>query len=493
MCAAMKSIRITEAPDQSAHRSRTAGGVLLNDCHSGLNETEVARVARPESLSSLTNVMAEARGRDLGVSVCGGRHAMGGQQFGRGSVAIDCRGMNRPIGLDVDRGVVETEAGMTWPELAGFLNEGPDGHRGGGGRFGWTIAQKQTGADEMTLGGALAANVHGRGLTRPPIVDDVESFLLLKPDGETVHCSRAENADLFSLAIGGYGLFGVIYSVKLRLARRRKLRREVSITEAEDLPSLFRRRIDDGFLYGDFQFAVDDASDDFLRKGVFSCYRPVDDDTPGAGEGPKLSVDAWKSLLWLAHVDKRRAFQIYSDHYRKTDGNVYWSDEHQFTVYQNGYHREIDERMGCGHSGGEMITEVYVPRDRLVDFLGAAAARLRELGGNVIYGTVRLIERDTETFLAWAREGWACVVFNLCVAHCPEGVGKARHSFEALIDLALERGGSFYLTYHRWARRDQVERAYPQFEKFLDEKERRDPERRLTSDWHRWGLEMFGR
>ena len=41
-----------------------------------------------------------------------------------------------------------------------------------------SIIQKQTGADEMTLGGALSSNIHGRVLGRRPIVADIEEFYL---------------------------------------------------------------------------------------------------------------------------------------------------------------------------------------------------------------------------------------------------------------------------------------------------------------------------
>ena len=100
-----------------------------------------------------------------------------------------------------------------------------------------------------------------------------------------------------------------------------------------------------------------------------------------------------------------------------------------------------------------MITELYVPRPLLADFLAAAARDMRALEADIVYGTVRLIERDDESFLAWAREPWACVVLNLHVEHTPAGIEHAAVAFRRLIDLALERGGSFYLTYHRWATR----------------------------------------
>ena len=41
-------------------------------------------------------------------------------------------------------------------------------------------------------------------------------------------------------------------------------------------------------------------------------------------------------------------------------------------------------------------------------------------------------------------------------------IAKSKTQFQALIDCALELDGSYYLTYHRWARMDQLETAYPQ-------------------------------
>ena len=66
-----------------------------------------------------------------------------------------------------------------------------------------------------------------------------------------------------------------------------------------------------------------------------------------------------------------------------------------------------------------MITEIYVERARLAAFMEDAREALRAHRANVIYGTVRLIEKDDETFLAWARDRYACIIFNLHVDHTP--------------------------------------------------------------------------
>ena len=250
-------------------------------------------------------------------------------------------------------------------------------------------------------------------------------------------------------------------------------------------------RADEGRGYGDFQFAIDPASADFLKEGICSCYVAVADDTPIPDEQRALSRADWEELFHLSHVDPRRASDAYTRHYLATDGQLYWSDLHQMADYHDGYHLPLDGRLGATSPGSEMITELYVPRRDLPAFMAEVAHDFRTHQTPVIYGTVRLIERDDETVLAWAREPWACIVFNLHVDHTPEGIERAADAFRRLIDRALAYGGSYYLTYHRWATKEQVEAAYPQFVEFLREKLRCDPEERFQSDWYRHYREMF--
>jgi hypothetical protein len=104
---------------------------------------------------------------------------------------------------------------------------------------------------------------------------------------------------------------------------------------------------------------------------------------------------------------------------------------------------------------------------------------------DLIYGTVRLIRRDEDTFLPWAREDWACVVLNLHTVHTPAGLDASARAFRRLIDLAIARGGSYYLTYHRHATREQVLACHPRLPAFLRAKLRHDPGELFQSDWYR--------
>jgi FAD/FMN-containing dehydrogenase len=465
---------------------RAESSVLVNDIHSQLNPTRVERIVAIGSEAALRAALVAARAQGKPVCVAGGRHAMGGQQFAGDAVLLDIRPMRRIVGLDAEHGVVEAETGIQWPELIERLiamqRDQPAA---------WGIIQKQTGADRLTLGGALGANIHGRGLALKPIIGDVESFTLMHADGSLSTCSRSENRELFSLVIGGYGLFGVVTRVRLRLRPRTKLERVVRIIDIDDLMPAFAQRIGEGYLYGDCQFSTDASSDTYLRKGVFACYRPLAADAAMPAQQKELGEAQWRELYYLSHADTRRAYDAYTSYYLSTSGQRYWSDLGQLSVYIDDYHADLDRRLGSPHKGSEMITELYVPSPALSAFLAAVRADFRRHGVGLIYGTIRLIERDDESVLAWAREPWVCTVMNLHVDHTPERVAKAADDFRRLIDRAIEFGGSYFLTYHRWASRSQVEACHPRMVEFLRAKLRHDPGEAFQSDWYRHYKRMF--
>ncbi|MEP7156916.1 MAG: FAD-binding oxidoreductase [Betaproteobacteria bacterium] len=459
---------------------------ILNDIHSQLNATEVARIERPQSLDELKTVVFRARKYGSGISVAGGMHAMGGQQFSSGSTHIDMTALDRVLAVDPVRGLLHIEAGADWPKIiaASHQMEISPGRT-------WGIRQKQTGVDSVSLGGSISANAHGRGLLMQPIAADIENLTLLNAEGDTLFCSRAENAALFSLVIGGYGLFGLIYSATLRLSPRQRVKRVVDIIDLDDALNAVFRRAEEGCLYGDFQFVIDTQDEGFLRRGVFACYKPVEEKETGEdarGATADLAPDTWLKLLKLAHDDKRTAFRLYSQHYLNTDGNHYWSDTMQLSTYIPSYADFLESTRSKDSPATVketlVIGEHYVPRERLLAFMEQARTVLRTMGTEVIYGTIRAILRDTDSFLPWAKGDFACVIFNLRTPHDEAGRRRTADTFRALIDAGNALGGSFFLTYHRYASADQVGMAYPQFREWLALKRQHDPQEIFTSDWY---------
>jgi hypothetical protein len=87
---------------------------------------------------------------------------------------------------------------------------------------------------------------------------------------------------------------------------------------------------------------------------------------------------------------------------------------------------------------------------------------------------------------------FACVIFNLHVTHDSQGIENSARAFRSLIDLGIRNNGSYYLTYHRWATREQVETCYPQFREFLQLKLKYNPREVFQSAWYRHYKRMFG-
>lgn len=455
-------------------------GVLVNDTQTGWNPTLVERIERPRSGAEVQSIIRDCVKNRRVISTSGSRHATGGQQFAAGSVLLDMRSMNAVSGLDPRTGILAVESGVEWPELIqGYLDLQKDDPR-------WGIRQKQGGANRMSIGGTLSANAHGHSLGAPPIVSDVEWLEIVTADGKLHHCNRKQERELFSLAVGGYGLFGVITSAGLRLVPRRKVRRRVETRTAAELMGLIEKRTKAGAPYGYFQYNVDETSLEFLRTGILTTYEAVPDSTPLGQSATDMDEETLAALLKLAHQDRKSAYGRYARFELALDGNVEWSDLHQLSTYPAGYHKKIEQLLGPESEGADLIWEFYVQRRDLIPFLEDARFLFQKSELPLIYGTVRFIEQDRDTFLPWARKRYACVIFTPHCGSAEPEKKKAADLYRHLVQRALKKDGSFYLTYNRFATLAETQAAYPAFPSFLQMKRKYDPDELFQSEWYRY-------
>ncbi len=133
-----------------------------------------------------------------------------GRAYGDSAVNADStlamRGMNRILRFDPDTGVLEAEAGVLLAEVIdAFLPRG------------WFPAVTP-GTKFVTLGGAIAADVHGKNHHSEGSFGQFVDWLdVMGADGTITRCARNGNSDLFDWTIGGMGLTGVIVRCGVRL------------------------------------------------------------------------------------------------------------------------------------------------------------------------------------------------------------------------------------------------------------------------------------
>jgi hypothetical protein len=114
---------------------------------------------------------------------------------------FDASRLNRILGVDEQRRVLEVQAATPWATIAAELRNGDP-----------RAANLHTTC--ATVGESVACNTAGPD--RQPAVAHVEALTLVTPEGELRRLSRSRDRELFSLAVGGYGLFGAFYSITLR-------------------------------------------------------------------------------------------------------------------------------------------------------------------------------------------------------------------------------------------------------------------------------------
>jgi FAD/FMN-containing dehydrogenase/short-subunit dehydrogenase len=154
----------------------------------------------------------------------GSGRSYGDAPLNPGGRLIDCRGLDRVIAFDERTGVLNCESGVRLADILGRICH-PDASNGG-----W-FPPVQPGTRFVTIGGAIANDVHGKNQQHLGTFGcHVLSLELARGDGTRMICSRDENPGLFAATIGGMGLTGLILSATIQLRRVSGL-----AVEAEDI------------------------------------------------------------------------------------------------------------------------------------------------------------------------------------------------------------------------------------------------------------------
>jgi FAD/FMN-containing dehydrogenase len=125
-----------------------------------------------------------------------------------GGIVLDLSGMNQIVEWEPASGVVRCESGVTLEQL--WQRVEPDGW--------WPPVV--SGTMKTTLGGCLAANIHGKNnFQAGPIGEHVIEFTAMLPTGALVTCTPKKNADLFYAMISGLGMLGIFTSITLKMKR----------------------------------------------------------------------------------------------------------------------------------------------------------------------------------------------------------------------------------------------------------------------------------
>jgi FAD/FMN-containing dehydrogenase len=163
---------------------------------------------QPKTTEEIYEAFQIAKKTGLTVNARGGGRSYNDAALNGGGILLDMSAMNRIIEWDPALGLVRCEPGVTLQKL--WEKVLPDSW--------WPPVV--SGTMFTTLGGCLAANIHGKNNFRMgPIGEHVVEFTAVLPTGAEVTCTPDKNADLFYSMISGLGMLGIFTSVTMQMKK----------------------------------------------------------------------------------------------------------------------------------------------------------------------------------------------------------------------------------------------------------------------------------
>ena len=388
------------------------------------------------------------------------------------SGVIDLSRLNRMLAFDADTGILECEGGTSLAEIVDvFLPRG-------------FFLPVTPGTKFITLGGAIANDVHGKNHHRDGTFGNfVLDFQLLTPAGEILHCSPDENPDVFWATVGGIGLTGVILTARIQLQRVETAYITVDYRRARNIhEALAAMKESDK----DYQYSV--AWIDCLAKGrnlgrsvLMSGNHATRADLsgkPAAQRAPlepprvrvknmpinlpafvlnPLSIKAFNSLYYVAHPTVSGKLVDYDRYFYPLDGINNWN-----RMYGKGGFVQFQ------------ATLPLASVDSLVQLLESVSNSSRAS----FLAVLKCFGEEGRGLLSHPMPGYT---LTLDIPNRP-GLVPIMNELNRRV---LEAGGRIYLAKDPGAKADMLADMYPRLDEFRQIRARLDPKGLLSSSMAR--------
>ncbi|MFP7202264.1 FAD-binding oxidoreductase [Lysinibacillus halotolerans] len=422
--------------------------------------TKVKEIHSATSEAELQSLVKESINNNEKISVAGMQHSQGGQTYYPNGVVIDMKKYNKILDYNPHEKMITVQSGTTWEDIQQKIN--PD-------HLAIRVMQSQ---NIFTVGGSISVNAHGRDIRYGSLIDTVESFRLLTPQGDIINVSRTENSNLFPLVIGGYGLFGIILDVTMHLTDDELYQIRSRSIDYQDYPDYFIHDVKNNENIRMHIARLSVAPDSFLRDMYVTDYELAENqnnlanyselkrDTLAAPQKFMLGLSRYsdwgKNLLW----DMQNKLYVGQDGNYITRNNAMRGDS-KFMEYDNP-------------SKTEILQEYFVPIDEFSMYLDDLRSMLEKEELNLLNITVRYVNEDNEAVLSYAKEDMFALVLLINQGKSKKEIEKTKKVIQKMIDVTLQHDGSYYLPYYSYPTQAQMDESYPKNKEFFKQKKQFD-------------------
>lgn len=322
---------------------------------------------------------------------------------------------------------------------------------------GW-ILPVTPGTQLVTLGGAIANDVHGKNHhALGSFGDHVQSLTLIRTDGEIIHCSPNERPDWFAATVGGVGLTGFIAQAEIQL-------RPV-VGPWLDTETLPYANLDEFFQLADDSEADWEHTVSWIDcicggsgRGLFMRANPVaNTEQQPEPKKRKLTVPIVPPISLVNRLSLR-PFNMAYYHLKK------WQARRKITHYEPFFY-PLDNLLKWNRIYGPKGFFQYqsvVPREVGQDATQAMLKEIARSGDGSFLAVLKTFgNRHPVGMLSFPRPGVTLAL------DFPNYADRTRKVFERLDAIVREAGGRIYLAKDARMPRELFEAGYPHLTEFI--------------------------
>ena len=426
---------------------------------SKLTKTTVTAIKTPATINELRTLI---RSTKKPLSIAGGRFSQGGQIAYPGAIVIDMTKFNHIKKFDPENKRITIETGTTWRDIQEHI----DPHN-------LSVKTMQS-YNDFTIGGSLSVNVHGRDINHGQLIETVESITVLNAEGSLITASRTKNQELFSAAIGGYGLVGVIVEATLSLTDNKKLEKKTQELAVDQYPAFFSKNI-----YHNSNAILHNANlyPNDLKKIISVTWCKTDKELTNTNRlqnSKNFYPTQQLGEQFVRRIPGYKKIRYAIDHKNFPTKEVVWQN------YEMSYSVKTLEPL-TRFPSTTILQEYFIPCDKFHHFVDKLRTTIKKHNINIINVSIRHVPKNNESLLTYAPQESFAFVLYINIWNTGSGKRHAQQWTQKLIDHALSLSGIYYLPYQLYATPEQLHSSYPNLDRFLELKKKYDPNNRFVN------------
>ena len=454
-----------------------------------MNKTPIDKIFNVMCADDIIYVIDMAHKNNKKIIARGESHSMGGQTITENGYIIDTKFMNHILKLNNKKKSVIVEPGVTWYQLINYLNI-----------YGYSPKILQSYAS-FSIGGSVSVNIHG--ITSDNcLYHAIQELEIVNYKGKLITCNRQQNKELFSLIIGGYGLFGIITKVELNIVNNTKLQMQTEYLDINNFTQRYEELINDNNNNNNnIQIKIARINITNMHDIDLYTFKNKDDKQiiSQLDDKPKeMSKIAQLLYKWILPNQKIQKIRFNMERKLGKPFDINEDDD----ITRNSFLYESATPLAKLYSPlvntnkTHILQEYFIPNNKFVDWM----LYLKEIfiyekslfntsnnsnnDINLLNITIRYVLKDSTTFLNYANKDMYAFVLYYRINCDKVADDKLKSIHNLLLNKTIEYNGSFYLPYRHHYTYDQLFKIYPQISNFFEYKIKYDPSETFHNLWY---------